>query len=119
MDYFLFYIFAKLLKMKHYYFVFALFSAVFITPKAESQDSSATVQKSSSAAGLFESDTVFEITLRGKTRDVIYDRQEVSAYHPLELVFNEPGKGEVVIPVNVKTRGHFRKMTANCYYPPL
>lgn len=111
------------MKTNPFFFFFGLFSLFLFAGQAKSQvladTASQAVQKQSSAAGLFESDEILEITLRGKIKDVVNDRGESPTYHPLELVFNEPGAGEVIIPVNVKTRGHFRKMTANCYYPPL
>ncbi len=68
---------------------------------------------------LFGSEDVFDITLKGKVRDVLNDRAVDSKYHPLVLAYKSEDSAEINIPVEVKTRGHFRKLRANCFYPPL
>ncbi|NJO25292.1 MAG: hypothetical protein HC867_05185 [Bacteroidia bacterium] len=68
---------------------------------------------------LFSSEEVFDIALKGKVRDVLNDRAVDSKYHPLVLAYKNDDSAEINIPVEVKTRGHFRKLRANCFYPPL
>jgi hypothetical protein len=69
--------------------------------------------------GLFESDAVLQITLKGNVRDLLKDRSDNSINHPLQLSYLKEDSSEVNIPVEVKTRGHFRKQKGNCDYPPL
>ena len=69
--------------------------------------------------GLFDTEELLEITLSGNVKDVLNDRKEVSQNHPLQLLYKKADGSEMTIPVEVKTRGHFRKMKTNCIYPPL
>src|SRR4051812_30615967 len=68
---------------------------------------------------LFDSDSILTITLKGDLKALLNDRQENSQYHPLVVSYiNHEGK-ESSISAEAKTRGHFRKLKANCLYPPL
>lgn len=67
---------------------------------------------------LFDSDEILELTLRGEMRTVFKERGEESAYHMASLNY-ETEEGTMNIPVKIKTRGHFRKLAANCKYPPI
>ena len=69
--------------------------------------------------GLFDADEVFEISLKGNTRELLNDRSEKSGYHSLTLSYKKSDGSEISIPVQMKTRGHFRKLKENCNYPPL
>lgn len=69
--------------------------------------------------GLFTSDSILELTLNGNLREVLNDRSETPKYHPLRLLYKTAEGIEMRIPVEVKTRGHFRKLKENCIYPPL
>jgi hypothetical protein len=69
--------------------------------------------------GLFDSDKVINITLKGNTRDLLNDRVGEPKYFPLTLSCRGEDSSEISIPVNVKTRGHFRRIKTNCFYPPL
>ncbi|MDX2049118.1 MAG: hypothetical protein SFU87_20190, partial [Chitinophagaceae bacterium] len=89
-------------------------------PFAQAQTSStAPKDPFTSEKALFGSEEVFDITLKGKVRDVLNDRAVDSKYHPLVLAYKNEDSTEINIPVEVKTRGHFRKLRANCFYPPL
>lgn len=68
---------------------------------------------------LFGNDEVLNIKLSGNTRAVLNDRGDDPKYHPLTLSYLTIDSNEISLPVNVKTRGHFRKDRANCIYPPL
>ncbi|MES1221984.1 MAG: hypothetical protein ABUT20_41185 [Bacteroidota bacterium] len=68
---------------------------------------------------LFDNDETLNITLKGNTRAVLNDRGDDSPYRPLVLSYFTKDSNEISIPVNVKTRGHFRKDKSNCDYPPL
>jgi hypothetical protein len=89
------------------------------TIQAQTDSSAPALSQQSSKTGLFESDEVLDITLRGNTRAVLNDRTAKPKYRPLVLAFRSPDSTDVSIPVEVKTRGHFRKSRQNCFYPPL
>jgi hypothetical protein len=75
--------------------------------------------KTISEKDLFESDEILSITLKGNIRELLNDRQDDSKYHPITLACRDKDSNEVSIPVQMKTRGHFRKLKGNCNYPPL
>ena len=68
---------------------------------------------------LFDSDEILSITLNGNIRNLLNDRGETPTYHPITLSYKNKDSSEVNIPVQMKTRGHFRKQKGNCKYPPL
>lgn len=74
---------------------------------------------SSKDGSLFDSDEILGITLKGNMEALLKNRRNEAKYFPVILTYkNEKGK-EVSIPIQVKTRGHFRRQKANCNYPPL
>ncbi len=92
-----------------------------LTSKIQAQtDSSASVlRKLSHKKSLFASDELFDITLKGNIRAVLNDRADNPQLRPLVLSYIGEDSSEVSIPVEVRTRGHFRKLRENCFYPPL
>ncbi len=70
-------------------------------------------------AGLFDNDSVFQMTLSGNIRDLLNDRSDNSQYHPLVVSYMQENGKEFFINAEAKTRGHFRKQKENCTYPPL
>lgn len=77
------------------------------------------INKTISEENLFDSDEILSITLKGNIRELLNDRGEKPAYHPVTLSYKNKENSEVNIPVQMKTRGHFRKLKENCKYPPL
>jgi hypothetical protein len=69
-------------------------------------------------SGLFESNEVFELTLQCDLKSVLRDRGDDSQYHEATLHYLDNQK-TFDIPIKIKTRGHFRKISSNCQYPPL
>mgnify|MGYP001554808674 CR=1 FL=1 len=69
--------------------------------------------------GLFESDEVMDITLSGNIRELLNDRSENSQYHPVILSYKGEDSVIISLTTEIKTRGHFRKVRGNCFYPPL
>lgn len=69
--------------------------------------------------GLFSNDDVLNITLSGNIRELVKDRKEESQYKPFNLSYQEKDGAWVSIPIEVKTRGHFRKTQGGCSYPPM
>ena len=72
-----------------------------------------------SASGLFESSDVLNLTLSGSLNATFKDRQDNPQYHPASLSYTNADSTKVSIPIEIKTRGHFRKTLGNCQYPPL
>ena len=76
-------------------------------------------KKPASEKKLFAVDEVLSITLRGNMRELLNDRTETPKDFPLILSYFNKDKTEIFMPVQVKTRGHFRRLKENCSYPPL
>ena len=72
-----------------------------------------------SEKGVFDSEEILSITLKGNIRELLNDRATKSTYRNITLSYLEKDSSEVSIPVEMKTRGHFRKIKGNCKYPPL
>ena len=70
------------------------------------------------SSNLFDSDEVIELTLRADLKTVFKDRGDDPQYHPATLYY-QADQIAINIPLNIKTRGHFRKMSSNCKYPPI
>jgi hypothetical protein len=69
--------------------------------------------------GLFETDSILEITLSGSVRELLNDRSDNAKDHPFHLIYKKADNGLVSVPIEAKTRGNFRRQRGNCYYPPL
>jgi len=72
----------------------------------------------SQTSNLFESEEILELTLLCDLKSVSKDRGEDPQYHEATLHY-KANQDTFDIPLKVKTRGHFRKISANCQYPPL
>ena len=82
------------------------------------QPLSASTQQSA-VKGLFDGDEVMYITLKGDLRNLLNDRSGIPKNNSLVLSYNKEVSTEITMPVEVKTRGHFRKTQGGCSYPPL
>ncbi len=93
----------------------------FFVIKAWPQTSSPTsaLQKPSAKKGLFDTDNVLQITLSGNMRNLLNDRTNIPKNNSLVLSYRKEDSTEITMPVEVKTRGHFRRLKENCSYPPL
>ena len=69
--------------------------------------------------GLFESDQILDITLKGSFHQILNDRVGEAKYYPVELTYTSEDSNKTSIPIEVKTRGHFRRQKSNCTFPPL
>ncbi|MFC2111879.1 hypothetical protein ACFLTA_01285 [Bacteroidota bacterium] len=68
---------------------------------------------------LFQSDETLVLTLKMDVRAVTCDVGDKREEHTAEISYlSEEGKN-IIIPVEVRTRGHFRRDPANCDFPPL
>jgi hypothetical protein len=73
---------------------------------------------SSDSNDLFDSDEVLEITLSGNMSELMDDRGDDPQYHPFKLTYSDKSAGSESIDIQIRTRGHFRKIKGNCTYPP-
>lgn len=69
--------------------------------------------------GLFDTDEVLQITMKGNIRDLLNDRTDIPKDFSMALSYTKEDNKEITMPVVVKTRGHFRRLRENCSYPPL
>lgn len=68
---------------------------------------------------LFADNDLLNLELNGNIRAVNDDRGDLPVFHPLTLMYRDKNNNLISLPVEVKTRGHFRKLRENCTYPPL
>jgi hypothetical protein len=73
----------------------------------------------SSKTGLFDSDKILTITLKGDIRKLLNNRSGETKFYPIMLSYRGEDSSDISIPINVKTRGHFRREKGNCLFPPL
>jgi hypothetical protein len=99
---------------------FALFIAVYelVLPAAGYTQTTGNVA-TLPGSGLFESDKILEMTLSGNTKALLDDRTDDSKFYPVTLSYMQQNGVEIVINAKAKTRGHFRKLRGNCFYPPI
>jgi len=99
-------------------FIFAFIGCLFFTTNAQISSNVSSIL-GENKKGLFESDEILNITLRGSFHQIINDRSGEAKYYPVDLVYKGDDKFETSIPIKVKTRGHFRREKGNCTFPPL
>lgn len=94
---------------------FLLFS---LAATCQAVDTSVTASPSDTTKNLFDDDRILDISLKGDIHKLLNDRTGEAKYYPVLLTYQEKD-GVISIPINVKTRGHFRRDKANCSFPPL
>lgn len=107
--------------MKAFIFLSLNIILSFLTLKAQMPVNS-TISRSggqSSMQGLFESDEILDITLKGNIHQLLNDRTDKPGYYPFALTYSSEAINKISIPIKIKTRGHFRRLKGNCLYPPL
>jgi len=79
----------------------------------------AVIKQNTPLNDLFNTENVLEITLKGKISELLNDRDAKTVTHALSIAYSTTDGKEVMLPVQAKTRGHFRKLKDNCTYPPI
>ena len=70
--------------------------------------------------GLFSSDSLLELTLWLDLEEIRGDLGEDPSYHDATLAYKDPeNQAEVLMYIQVRARGSFRKNPENCDFPPL
>ena len=100
-------------------FLSCLFTFCFINAWVQPFKAVSPLQQSVAATELFDADEVLQITLKGNLRDLLNDRSGEPKNFPLLLSYTKEDNTQPDLPVEVKTRGHFRRLSGNCTYPPL
>jgi hypothetical protein len=80
---------------------------------------SAKQKENPSRGSLFEGDDILHFKLIGKLNDLFNDRGDNGSYHAILLQYMQKDSNLVSIQIKAKTRGHFRRLKANCKMPPL
>ncbi|HLX91870.1 MAG TPA: hypothetical protein VKR32_09315 [Puia sp.] len=92
----------------------------FCRSQSSTQPASSLASNASFEKGLFETDSILDITLSGEIRGLLHDRtSKAPTYFPLALEYKSGDGGTISIPIEAKTRGHFRRLPENCQYPPI
>lgn len=99
--------------------ILMVITALFVCSSLNSETKKLQQFIAGSEKGLFDSDEAIEITLKGKLRELLNDRADKSKYHSITFSYKKSDGAEISMPVEMKTRGHFRKQKGNCTYPPL
>lgn len=87
--------------------------------RMQANSSVARVVQKSVEKGLFESDEILNITLKGNIHQLLNDRTDKAVYYPFTISYSSGDRSEITLPIKIKTRGHFRREEGNCTYPPL
>jgi hypothetical protein len=96
-----------------------MFFLLFFKAWTQTSSSESVLKKPTAEKGLFDTDDVLHISLKGNLRNLLNDRTDIPKNYPLVLSYRKEDSSEIIIPVEVKTRGHFRRLKENCDYPPL
>lgn len=102
--------------------LFVVFYHLILPVKSSAQsliDSTIIIPQLLPSQDLFDTDIILNITLSGNIKELINDRKKIPDLHPLHLLYRQEDSTEISIPVEAKTRGHFRKLKENCAFPPL
>ena len=68
---------------------------------------------------LFDATDLITLTMRAPFRTLIKDRYGKSTYHAGELSYQDADGREVVLPIEIRTRGNTRRNKKYCDFPPL
>lgn len=99
--------------------IFILCSSLPALAQIPADNRNAALNQPPNDKSLFDSDEILHLTLQGDVRNLLKDRADKPQYHPLILTCKEKEGENISLAVNIKTRGHFRKLEENCVYPPL
>ncbi len=110
--------------MKHHHIVLLLFLLVYaVTSQEESyaagQGVSIPVNTDSIEYPLFNSHDILELSLTFDWKELISDVGDNRSYHNAHLTYFITEGDSVSIPVEVQTRGHYRRSRENCNFPPI
>jgi hypothetical protein len=108
---------------KDIYFVLILLLCV-LPEKLFSQDTTKVVKnktekKPKKIGPLFETTDTISFSIASDIKALLKDRGEKPIFHNAVVTINTKETADFTVPVKLQARGHFRKSTANCSFPPL
>lgn len=68
---------------------------------------------------LFKHDTILNFTILANLKPLLKDRGEKPVNHAAMLIYERKKKSPLQLPIKLKVRGNFRRLPANCIFPPL
>ena len=68
---------------------------------------------------LFQKKEVLQIKIEANMKALLRDRGEKPIYHWGKLSYIDEQSNTIEMPIKVKVRGNFRRLTENCDFPPL
>lgn len=72
------------------------------------------------AQRLFKSDEPLSVTFTTNLRDLLRERDSTKVeWHDSEMRWIDDDGTEKTVPVRLRARGHFRRQSANCSFPPI
>ena len=103
----------------HMRFTGALLLAMIQTAPAQTPSNTGVESAPQTENGLFDTREVLRITLSGNLRPLLNNSADEPKNYALVLSYTRTDSSTCAIPVEVRTRGHFRRLLGNCTYPPL
>lgn len=82
-------------------------------------DDTVKVEKISKFGPLFKNEDIIQLKIITNLKTLQKDRGEKPINHWGKLLYARKKKGYITIPIKLKVRGNFRRLTANCIFPPL
>src|SRR5690349_16745909 len=102
------------------FFIFWSISQSFISTEDHLQNDQKLILTEPKATGdLFASDSILEVVIEGDINKLMRDRFDDAVKHSLTLTYTSDDNKQVSVPIEAKTRGHFRRIQGDCTYPPL
>ncbi len=71
------------------------------------------------APTLFQKKDVLQIKMEANFKSLLKDRGETPGYHGANLSYTDEKGEKISLPIKVKVRGNFRRLSENCDFPPL
>lgn len=79
----------------------------------------AKAEKNAKLGPLFKNDSIIQLKIITNIKALQKDRGENPINHWAKLLYARKKKGYITIPIKLKVRGNFRRLTTNCIFPPL
>ncbi|MDX2071827.1 MAG: hypothetical protein SFV55_25565 [Haliscomenobacter sp.] len=96
--------------LKHYFIIslYCLFGGSILSATAQTEN-----------LGLFDNENPLKMTLSGTLPPFSEDPSKTPRKYLQVLSYQNANGNKMEIPIEVKTRGHFRRLLGHCSYPPL
>lgn len=68
---------------------------------------------------LFQKKEILKIKIEANMKALLKDKGDKPTYHPANLSYLNEFSEPVSLPINIRTRGHFRRSSGSCKFPPV